>query len=186
MRSGAFILWRRQDWKYLLPLLLLVFMLAASVTLLYVVFRVGRVDGGSMEPTFLNGDRILITRGYDHPERGDIVSFDEVVENGQHADVIKRVIALPGDSIRIVGDRAYVNGVASDVAPDAIISADDRRLGPFVIPEGSVYVLGDNRPFSLDSRYTGAVPVDTINGEAYAIIWPLSRAGKIDGGDVAP
>lgn len=158
----------------------LVFVLASLVTLLYGVHTVRRIDGPSMEPTLLQGDRILVTRGYDIPTRGDIVSFVTVERDGDRVDLIKRVVALPGDTVEIVGDAAFVNGQPSSVAPDAVIGTQTYRLGPMTVPEGTVYVLGDNRPLSLDSRMLGYVPISSIRGKAVAIIFPPFRARAID------
>lgn len=157
----------------------LVAVLASLITLLYVVFSVIRVEGESMLPALEPGDRMLITRGYGVPRAGDIVCF--TADEGDHsARVVKRVIGVPGDTIQIVGDTAYVNGVISNVAPGAVVSDDIHRLGPRIVPEGSVYVLGDNRPISLDSRMTGPVPIESILGKGVAVILPLHHFHMID------
>jgi len=159
---------------------ILVFVLAAVVTLLYGVHTVRKIDGPSMEPTLLQGDRILVTRGYDVPMRGDIISFVAVERDGDPVHLIKRVVALPGDTVEVVGDAAFVNGESSTVAPDAVIGGETYRLGPMTVPEGTVYVLGDNRPVSLDSRMLGFVPLSVIRGKVVAIIFPPFRARAID------
>jgi len=159
---------------------LLVFLLSAAVTLFTVVVTVSTIEGASMFPTLHDGDRILVTRGYDAPARGDIVSFRALERDGSTIRVIKRVVALPGDSIEIIGDVAYVNGAASAVAPNAIVGTDVRLLGAMTVPDGTLFVLGDNRPDSLDSRFTGPIGMDTIIGRGVTIIWPLGRVGEID------
>jgi signal peptidase I len=180
MRESAFILWRPSDSRHYLPLVALVVILAALVTLLYFVFSVIRVDGGSMLPALEHNDRILVTRGYSTPERGDVVAFFAVERDGSRVRLLKRVVAVPGDSVEIVGDSAYVNGELSLVAPTATVSPDGWRSGPITVPEGTVFVLGDNRPESLDSRIFGPVPLSSVIGRATAIVLPLSRSTMID------
>ncbi len=180
MNAPVFIFWRRSDRRYYVALLILTALLAIVVTLLNVVFSVNRIDGGSMEPALRDGDRILATRGYDRPVVGDIVSFTFVDRNGRPISVIKRVVAVSGDTVEIVGDSAWVNGRLSEAAPAAHIGTETYRLGPMTVPDGMVYVLGDNRPVSLDSRWIGFVPLATIDGKAIAIILPPPRIGGID------
>ena len=180
MDAPRFILWRPTDSGFLLLSALLVFVLAATVTLLYVVHTVRKIDGPSMEPTLVQGDRILVTRGYEVPAAGDIVSFMTVDQDGREVDLIKRVVAVPGDTVEIVGDSAYVNGELSDAPPRAQVGTRTFRLGPMTVPEGSVYVLGDNRPVSLDSRFLGFIPLGSIRGKAVALIFPPRRMGGID------
>ncbi len=180
MEPPRLIAWRSSDRHFLPIAVALVIVLAVAVTLLYVVHNVLKVDGASMEPTLLQSDRVLVTRGYDRPEVGDIVSFTSVDRNGTTVRLIKRVVALAGDRVEIVGDSAYVNGESSVAAPDAYIGSASYRLGPMTVPDGSVYVLGDNRPVSLDSRNIGFVPLSSIEGEVVAVILPPSRMGRID------
>lgn len=180
MDAPRFILWRRTDRAFFVLAGLLVFSLAALVTLLYGVHTVRKIDGPSMEPTLVQDDRVLVTRGYEIPAVGDIVSFATVDRSGQEVDLIKRVVALPGDTVEIVGDSVYVNGDLSTAAPHAQVGDQTYRLGPMTVPEGAVYLLGDNRPVSLDSRILGFVPISSIRGKAVAVIFPLSRAGAID------
>jgi signal peptidase I len=103
-----------------------------------------------------------------------------VERNGQPIRLIKRVVALPGDTVEVIGDSAWVNGRLSDAAPTASVGTKSYRIGPMTVPDGTVYVLGDNRPVSLDSRGIGFVPLATIDGKAVAIIFPPFRIGGID------
>ena len=161
-----------------LPLLsILVAMLAVLIVVLYVAFMVVRVEGESMAPALRSGDRLLSTRGYDHPAAGDVVLFNMP---GIAGSMIKRVIAVPGDEIEVVGDVIYVNGEVSDAAPTARINIDAIDRMGLTVPAGTVYVLGDNRPEALDSRHFGPVPVEAIEGNLIGIILPLHRAGAID------
>ena len=154
-------------------------MLGVLLATFYIVFTVVRIDGHSMTPTLLHADRVLVTRGYAHAERGDIVSI-VTVEDGQRVDYVKRVIGVPGDEVEYHGDVAYINGEPSTVAPHAIISTEDPVTDPFTVPEGQVVVLGDNRPVSLDSRFIGPVPLTAVQGRVVAVILPLTRFTVID------
>lgn len=180
MDTPRFIWWRRTDPVFLVLSAVLVFVLAGVLTLLYGVHTVRKIDGPSMEPTLVQGDRILVTRGYEVPAVGDIVSVATMDRSGQKLDLIKRVVALPGDTVEIVGDSAYVNGELSTVAPRAQVGGHTYRLGPMTVPDGAVFIMGDNRPLSLDSRRLGFVPIGSIRGKVVAVIFPLSRAGAID------
>lgn len=175
----SFIPWRAGDRKYVPLVISLWVVLAVLVTVFFVVFTVLRVDGPSMTPFLQDEDRVLITRGYPTPERGDIVAIEIPAEFGG-GRIIKRVIAIPGDEIEVIGDTAFVNGEVSLVTPDPIIGPDTRRLGAATVPEGSVFVMGDNRPVSLDSRSIGFVPLAAVTGEVVAVILPLPSARLVD------
>lgn len=180
MDGPRFIVWRRTDRSFLALTAVLVFVLAALVTVLYGIHTVRRIDGASMEPTLLEGDRLLVTRGYEAPAVGDIVSFSAIDRHGNTVRLIKRVVALPGDTVEVFGDLVLVNGAPSEAAPAAIIGTESFHLGPLNVPEGTVYVLGDNRPVSLDSRFIGPIDLASVHGKAVAIIVPPSRFGAID------
>lgn len=158
----------------------LVFVLAAVLTLFGAVFTVVSVDGGSMNPALEHGDRLFLTRGYESPQRGDVIAFRFLESDGRSVALIKRVVALPGDTVEIIGDSAWVNGEMSADAPTARVGTTGVRFSPVVVPEGSVYVLGDNRPVSLDSRFIGPVPQGDVIGKAVAVILPVTRMRGID------
>ena len=140
-----------------------------------------RVPTESMVPTLQVGDRFLANKFVYHftdPERGDIVVFDSVDEDVDEA-LVKRVVGLPGDVVRVEGGTLFVNGepqdepyLNTDVVPDLT-----PPYGPTTVPEGKVFVLGDNRGNSGDSRFFGFVPTETVKGEAFLRFWPLTRAG---------
>lgn len=171
MAGATFIFWRDRDRHYLPWVLLLTVVLAALVAVLFFAFRVLRVDGPSMEPFLQSDDRVLITRTYARPERGDIVAIEAPAASGGGL-IIKRVIAVPGDELEVIGDTAFVNGEVSLEAPDPIIGPDTRRLGVATVPTDTVFVMGDNRPVSLDSRYFGFVPLEVVEGEVVAVVLP--------------
>ena len=179
MRAPVFIAWREQDRKYVLLVPTLAIVLGLLVGTLYIVFTTIRVDGDSMYPALQHEDRVLLTKRYDRPRRGDIVSVT-VTDRGERVGVLKRVIALAGDEVTVAGDVAYVNGELSAAAPDAITGSGPAVFGPLVVPEGTVFVLGDNRPISLDSRFVGPVPLSDVNGRVVAVILPVHRFRVID------
>ncbi|MFH1710367.1 MAG: signal peptidase I [bacterium] len=139
-------------------------------------FQTSEVLSGSMIPTLLVRDRVIVNKlvykYYGKMERGDIVLFRSTIK--PQRDFIKRLIALPGESIRIRGGQVLVNGKAIDQSRWPVIW-DNSNFGPYRIPENSYFFLGDNRPDSFDSRYWGAVPRENIIGKAELMIWPPLR-----------
>jgi signal peptidase I len=174
------IFWRDSDRRFLPALVILVVLLAVTVALLFVVFTVVKVDGDSMSPALQHQDRLLMTRGYDSPRRGDIVEFPVVGAGGTTDVLLKRVVAIPGDTVNVAGDVVYVNGQLSQVAPGARIGPQGRPKLSLTLPEGMVYVLGDNRPVSLDSRHIGPIPLTAIRGRAIAVLLPLTRIRSLE------
>lgn len=152
--------------------------LGVLVSTLYVVFTTVRVAGPSMEPTLFDEDRVLVTKQYDVAEHGDIVAATLPDEAGRPTGVIKRVVAVAGDTVEMIGDSAYVNGLL--VPGDPVASGSEVRLPPIVVPAEHVYLLGDNRAVSYDSRFVGPVPVANVDGEVVAIIAPIGRFRIID------
>ena len=140
--------------------------------------RTPQVSGLSMEPHISSGEYVLINTlayRFSVPQRGDIVAFRH--ESDTPETYIKRVIALPGDRVRIDDGTVYVNDAALS---EPYVRFEDKRSFPQVIvPPRSVYVLGDNRANSEDSRIFGAVPDDALMGRALAGIWPLAAIGAL-------
>ena len=142
----------------------------------YVAFDFGSVDGPSMLPNLLEVDGLLITKGYRQPHRGDIVVLGITGQNGRPAEIVKRVVGIAGDRVEIRNDVAYVNGVAESgyrVYVGAPGRGDD--AGAITVPPGSIYVMGDNRPVSYDSRYVGPQPLSSVRGRVAAIYMPVTR-----------
>jgi len=165
--------------------LLIAFAIAAFIR--YFLFTPIVVDGDSMMPTLENGDRMIVNKfsyKIGEPERFDIVVFHAPKQK----DYIKRVIGLPGDYVEYKDDQLYINGEAIDEpyldAYKAQIS-EGNLTGDFslkdidpsldVIPEGHVFVMGDNRRFSKDSRHIGIVDQKEIIGNTSIIFWPLNE-----------
>jgi signal peptidase I len=181
-------------------------LLAAAVVLAIAVRAfaadVRWIPSGSMAPTLVPGDRVLVNKlaaRFGDVRRGDVIVFDEplapptdrdpassvarwVLEGigaaGSGGDVIKRVIALPGETWEISRGSVYVDGRRLR-EPYVHAVADDRSFGPDRVPAGHLFVLGDHRTASGDSRFSapGYVPRESVIGTAVAIVWPPSRAG---------
>ena len=139
-----------------------------------------RIPTESMVPTLEVGDRVLANKFIYHftePERRDIVVFDSVDEDDQ--TLIKRVVGLAGDEIQVQGGVLYVNDEAQE--EPYLNDADQFRsyYGPTVVPEGHIFVMGDNRGNSADSRVFGPLPLENLKGEAFMRFWPVSKIGTI-------
>lgn len=150
----------------------------AVLTLLIAAFfvRLPQVSGLSMEPRIRSGEYVLInTFAYrvGAPRRGDIVAFRH--ESDARAVFIKRVIGLPDDRIRVDRGQVYLNGVKLD--EPYVRHGDDRSYAEVTVPPLAVYVLGDNRAQSEDSRTFGPVGDDRLIGRAFAGIWPPRMLG---------
>lgn len=142
------------------------------------LIQVSIVRGHSMEPSLQDGDRLVVDRlAY---ALGDVQRFDVVVlryPRDPQLDFVKRVVALPGESVRLERGKVYVNGKQLD---EAFAHVSDRAfMREVVVPAGHYFVLGDNRPISCDSREFGLVEADMLKGKVRARFWPLSRAGSI-------
>ena len=135
------------------------------------------IPSESMVPTLEVGDRVFVNKfiyRVHQPERHDIIVFKSVegsTEGGQE-DLIKRVIGLPGDEILVQDGALFVNGERQEEPYVNKQSPDTSFFGPVAVPEGKVFVMGDNRADSRDSRFIGPVPLENIEGEAFMIFWP--------------
>jgi signal peptidase I len=134
----------------------------------------------SMVPTLLVGDRVFANKfiyRFAEPERGDIVVFEDV-EGGEDY-LIKRVVAVAGDRVRVVNGVLRVNGETQEEPYVEPQLPNGSVYGPERLPEGNVFVMGDNRGNSADSRVFGLLPVENIEGEAFVRFWPPSRIGLL-------
>lgn len=137
------------------------------------------VQGVSMEPTFLNGEHVLVNKTaflFGAPKTGEIIVFHPPIP-GVTEDYIKRVIATAGETVGIKNGNVYVNG--KEIPQPYIEYWDPTSFHTETVPRGDVFVLGDNRPDSYDSRYFGMVPVHSIAGQVVFAFWPLSRLGTV-------
>jgi signal peptidase I len=144
------------------------------------VLEAFQVPSESMVPTLEVGDRFLANKfvyRFWEPERGDIVVFRSV--EGGDEDLVKRIVAVAGDEVTVENGVLIVNG---EVQQEPFVNQglpDSGTYGPTRIAEGEVFVMGDNRANSRDSRFFGPVPVENIEGEAFASFWPPSRVGVL-------
>jgi signal peptidase I len=153
-----------------------------AVVLIVFLYQPVKVEGTSMMPSLTNEERIFINKfvyklGSGKVDRGDTVVF--LFPEDKSKSYIKRVIGVPGDSIRIDEGQVYVNGTLLEepYVPDDYrdrMSKEER-----VVPEDSYFVLGDHRNSSNDSRAWGYVPKNLIYGKAVFAYWPLDKMGRV-------
>lgn len=142
------------------------------------------VSGDSMNPSLYDGEWVALARtGFEGglPPRGDIVVFRYPLDPKRV--FVKRVVGLPGDVVEIRQGQVYVND--SFVLEDYRVVRDRSSLPATRVPEGKVFVLGDNRPVSEDSRCFGCVPLEYVRGVVFLVYWPPSRIdwlGALSGG----
>lgn len=174
--------------------LVVVVALSAAMGVRVYVLQQFYISGPSMETTLFGNDRVLVNKleyRFGDIERGDVVVFDRITTNNgvvEHDDLIKRVVALGGESIEIKKCVVHVDDVAIEEPYLDDAAATNPNLNErcrvvdmpkMVVPDGSVFVLGDNRPESFDSRSFGVIPESLILGKAFAVVWPPSRFGGL-------
>ncbi len=155
------------------------------------VVQAFKIPSGSMEPTLLVGDHILVNKfiygikipfiqktliPITDPERGDVLVFIYPVDPSK--DFIKRVVGLPGDKVEMTGKSVYINGTPYDdphgyYSPSGgpAESHGKEHFGPVNVPKDHLFVMGDNRNHSYDSRFWGFVPIESVKGKAFIIYW---------------
>ena len=184
-------LYRRHKTPWVLPLMLvLAFNLVFGVVRPFVAEPM-RVPSKSMAPTLKPKDRMLTNKlAYDltNPDRGDLVVFRSV-EKGKKERLVKRAVGLPGDVVHVDRGVLKVNGEPQNEPYVSKAKGSKKRdgarkappgvntFGPMLVPEDHVFVMGDNRAHSHDSRYFGPVPRENLIGEASLRFWPLDRIG---------
>lgn len=142
----------------------------------YFIVELYLVDGPSMRPTLQSAERLVVNKfiyRFRPPERGEILVFRYPRDPSR--DFIKRVIAVPGDTIEIRDGRVYVN--AALLNEPYILSKTRGNYPLATVPDGHIFVMGDNRNNSEDSRFAdvGFVPFDLIKGKAMLVFWPVSQ-----------
>jgi signal peptidase I len=141
------------------------------------------IPSGSMLPTLHEDDRVLVNKlSYDLHDvnRGDLVVFErpEGETAGQIKDLIKRVVALPGERIEQRDGDVYIDGQLLE-EPYLDDGTETTNLEPQTVPEDHVFVMGDNRDDSMDSRVFSAIDEDLIVGRAFVRVWPLNHLGLL-------
>jgi len=142
------------------------------------------IPTGSMIPTIEEKDRVLANKLSfwlgGKPRRGDIVVLDDPTK--EYPQLIKRVIAIGGDTVDLQDGRVYLNGELLDeyyVYGKPTKPAGDRVIYPLEVPQNMVLVMGDNRGNSIDGRSFGPTLVDNVNGRGFWTYWPLDRFGPL-------
>jgi signal peptidase I len=143
------------------------------------------VRGYSMYPTLEENDYLIISRmayNNDIPDRGNIIVFKShlIQENGKGKDLVKRVIAIPGDHLVIKNSEVYINNkLRQEPYISEAYTAGDIDI---VIPEGSIFAMGDNRENSMDSRdpQVGLVSIDDIMGKVVLRLYPFNKIGSVE------
>ena len=161
--------------------------ISAAMLIRVFLFQQYYIDGPSMQTTLMPEDRVLVNKmSYKLHDihRGDVIVFDRVTNEVQHDDLIKRVLGLPGETLEIRSCIVFINGVqvdepylnpeqTSQVEPSARCGSHT-DMAPVVVPEEMVFVMGDNRVQSFDSRDFGPIDTDKVRGRAFVVIWPAS------------
>jgi signal peptidase I len=172
-RKRSFIEW----------LIVLIAALLVSLTVRTFVIQTYLIPSPSMNPTFYNGNRILVNKlsvDFGTINVGDIVVFkapSDVAKicNDPVADLVKRVIGVPGDSLSSKGNTIYVNGKKLHQKWSHFPSLGGEEIQPMTLPAGQYFMMGDNHANSCDSRMWGTVPRSDIIGKVFLKIWPLSE-----------
>ncbi len=161
----------------------LLFALILCIFLFIFAFKIIDVNGSSMVPTLRNGDKLLVSNLFYTPEAGDVVVFKTDSYDPDKA-LVKRVIATEGQEVSIDFDNGiiYIDGIPiEEYYINETTTTKLDFIGPKTVPEGCLFVLGDNRNASTDSRKKEIGMVDTrmLLGKAYYVLFPLSDFGKI-------
>lgn len=176
----------RNLWLFFLDFLETIVVSLAIFAVVYIfLFQPHQVDGQSMVPNFQNKEYILtdkISYRIHLPTRGDVVVFHSPQDAS--VDFIKRIIGVPGDTVRVAGGYVYLNGVKLEEAyindPGEVTSGRFGVEGATIeVPPGQYYVMGDNRLHSSDSREWGLVTMNEIVGRAFFRYWPIPAFGLV-------
>ena len=154
--------------------------LLLSVVLFLIINAVSarvRVEGSSMEPSFHDGEFVIVSRldyRFGYPDYGDVVVFH--YPGNPEEEYIKRVVGGPNDHVRIVDGTVLVNGM---MLTEPYVQAEPAYTGEWDVPEDHIFVLGDNRNNSSDSHSWGPLPMENVIGRAVFVYWPLRDWGSI-------
>lgn len=137
-----------------------------------------RVESVSMQPTLFAGNYVIVNKlayRLGEPQRGDVIVFKYPPDPGREP-YIKRVIGLPGDEVRIDNGNVYING---ELLVEPYLTVVTNQGGEWRVPEDSLFVMGDNRNNSSDSRSWGMVPLENVIGKGLVIYWPPEQWGLL-------
>ena len=129
--------------------------------------------GPSMQPNLYRGDRVIaekVSYRFHLPHRGDVVIAERP---GNEVSLIKRVVALPGETVEVRDGHTFING--QPIEEPWVTNFGGPSYPPTLVPPDHVFILGDNRANSRDSRAIGPVPIDTIKGHVWLVYWPLDQ-----------
>ncbi len=177
-RLGAFFLDIIQIIIFAVSIFLFVYLL---------ILQPHKINGESMETNFHNNEYILtvkVTYDFNAPKRGDVVVFKAPPDG--HDEYIKRIIGLPGDTVMVANCKVYVNGkqlpelyLAPTLCTNPGTFATEGTT--LTVPSNNFFLLGDNRPHSLDGRYFGWISKDKFTGRAWIVYWPIANAEVVKG-----
>jgi len=165
-------------WLLLRELLETIVLSLVIFLLIRLVIQNYRIESHSMEPNFSEGQFILVNKlafKLGEPSRGEVIVFHN--PGNVEEDYIKRVIGLPGDEVEIRDQTVFVNGEV--LAEPYTTNPFTSNYGPAIVPDSHLFVMGDNRGNSSDSRRIGPIPEELIVGQAWLRVWPLDKWGLI-------
>lgn len=154
-------------------LVLILIALVLALTLKTYVAEAYEIKGRSMQPTFDDGQRVVVLKSFYDLARDDIIVFTSTEDPSK--DLIKRIVGLPGDAIQVAGGQVTLNGAKHDEPFTRRSARDDHATRQRTIPTGHYYVLGDNRADSHDSRDFDSIPAANIKGKVVARWWPFDQ-----------
>jgi len=140
------------------------------------VVQVYLVEGESMEPTLHTSERLLVNKfiyRFRRPAPGEIVVLQDPAQPKR--ELIKRVIAVAGETVEVKKGVVYINGKPMKETYKNTMFTVYPDVAPVTVPDGKIFVMGDNRGRSLDSRMIGSIPLKKVEGEAFFLFWPPSR-----------
>ncbi len=166
----------------------IIFAVSIFLFVYLLILQPHKINGESMETNFHNAEYILtekVTYDFNAPKRGDVVVFKAPPDG--HDEYIKRIIGLPGETVMVQNCKVYVNGkqlIETAYLSDSVCT----NAGTFAtsgatltVPANNYFVLGDNRPHSLDGRYFGFIGKDKFTGRAWIVYWPVKNASVVKG-----
>ena len=178
-----------RDW-----ILVVVIALGAALLVRVYVLQQFYISGPSMETTLFQNNRVLVNKlsyRLHDVRRSDVVVFDRITTSGgviAHDDLIKRVIGIEGDTVEIKDCKVLVNAKEIEepyldevvlAFPNAVERCRVVDMKPITVPKDQLFVMGDNRPESFDSRSFGTIPEHLVVGRAFAVVWPFARISTL-------